>query len=282
MNPVIIKPHSEVLKRYVQYFLFFSKTDNSIFSYTTFPNNNLCLAIYKQNQVNYLNDRQTNHCILTHGNENFVSRLYGFHKMPFQVHVSAPVDQVCIVFYPSAAGAFTCTPYSDLMGLEHVFEAMFSGNNTFFLEQLFEEDDVVKRAGKLESFLLGKLNDQVSNKLKEALLLISKSNTENLSVEILARQLGLSEVSIFRLFKNHLGQNPKSFLKTLRFRTALDKMLTKKGSLTEVAYLNQYYDQAHLIKDFQSFSGHSPKHLVRKVALCQNDLAWIYDDDRFE
>ena len=60
MKSIIIKPKNEILKRYVQYFLYFKKTDNTILNYTTFPNNNLCLAIYKQNEINYINHHKTN------------------------------------------------------------------------------------------------------------------------------------------------------------------------------------------------------------------------------
>lgn len=268
-----------MLKRYVQYFLFFNKMDHSIQTYTTFPNNNLCLAIYKQNNVVYVNGQQLNNCIITEGSRNFVSRCYGFHKMPFHVNVNSFLDQVCIIFYPSALGAFSSERYEDLMNSDAVFEHIFHDKSSCFLEQLFAEHNLVKRAQKMESLLLKNLNYEIPNKLKEGLLLISKSNQENLTVEILARQLGISETSVFRLFKNHLGQNPKSFLKTTRFRMALDKMLKRKGSLTEIAYLNQYYDQAHLIKDFRSLSGHSPKHLMGKITSAQNDLLWIRDGE---
>lgn len=275
MNPIIIKPRNEILKRYVEYFLFFNKMNDGGLNYTTFPNNNLCLAIYKQNQVNY--DQRSNHCRITEGKGAFVSRLYGFHKMPFQVSLEVPLDQVCIVFYPSALGMFSHESYKDLMSSADVFEYLFLNKNAFFLEQLFSEENLVKRAQQLEALLLSNLNNEVPNKLKEGLLFISKSAQENLSVETLAREIGLSETSLFRLFKNHIGQNPKSFLKTLRFRMALDKMLHKQSTFTEIAYLNQYYDQAHLIKDFRALSGHSPKQLIEKVRLSQNDLVWICD-----
>lgn len=41
MNSTIIKPKNEILKKYVQYFLFFNKADHNALNYTTFPNKNL-------------------------------------------------------------------------------------------------------------------------------------------------------------------------------------------------------------------------------------------------
>lgn len=56
METIIIKPINEILKKYVQYFLFLRKSDSNLINYTTFPNSNLCLAIYRQNSVNYTSD----------------------------------------------------------------------------------------------------------------------------------------------------------------------------------------------------------------------------------
>lgn len=87
----------------------------------------------------------------------------------------------------------------------------------------------------------------------------------------------VSDSSLFRLFKNNLGQNPKSYLKTVRFRTILDEIKTGKHTITEIETLNQYYDQAHFIKDFKIFTGNTPKKLIEKVSVQQEDLTWIYN-----
>jgi len=276
MKSVIIRPQSELLKKHVQYFLFFKKTDGTPLKYTTFPNNNLCLALYKENRIAYDNHAGQNNCIITPGNKNFTSRLYGFHKTPFTADIHSCLDQICIIFYPSALRAFTRESYADLMHSDAVFDA-FAAQEDFMLEQLFEEDDFSKRAGKLEQLLLKNLNEGIPDKLKEALHLVSRHGTNNPTVETLARQLGTSTPTLFRLFKNHLGQNPKTYLKTLQFRNALNEILKGQDSLTSIALMHQFYDQAHFINDFKSFSGYSPRQLLDKVTVQQNDLAWIYE-----
>ncbi|SDW35564.1 helix-turn-helix transcriptional regulator [Flavobacterium degerlachei] len=277
MESIIIKPKNEILRKYIQYFLFFKNTENAILSYTTFPNNNLCLAIYKQNEIKHVNKSQTNRCIITQGSKPFVSKLYGFHKTPFQVDINSSLDQVCIIFHPSALRSFTNASYTDLMKSDTVFEDIFLNNNDFLLEQIFEEDDFAKRTQKLESLLLGNLKHEIPDKLKEGLYFISKNNNENLTVETLCKNLKISESSLFRLFKNNLGQNPKSYLKTIRFRNILDEIMLGQNTHTEVDYLNQYYDQAHFINDFKTHTGYSPKSLIEKVSVQQNDLTWIYN-----
>lgn len=277
MKSIIIKPKNEILKRYVQYFLYFKKTDNAILNYTTFPNNNLCLSIYKQNKIDYVNYAKTNNCTITQDDKYFVSKLYGFHKIPFQVNINSCLDQVCIVFYPSALKTFTNESYTDLLSSDSVFEDIFSNKNVFLLEQIFEENNFAKRTEILEALLLKNLKNEVPDKLKEALYFISKNNEENLATETLAEILKISDSSLFRLFKNNLGQNPKSYLKTIRFRNILDEIMIGQHTRTKVDYLNQYYDQAHYLKDFKIFTGNTPKKLTEKVSVEQDDLTWIYN-----
>jgi hypothetical protein len=169
MKAVIIKTKNEMLKKYVQYFLFFKKTDTQSLHYTTFPNNNLCLAIYKQNKVFYTRQSTINSCIITEGNQNFSARLYGFHKIPFQVDINSCLDQICIVFYPSALSAFTNKPYDYLLNSSSIFEDLFTNKQVPFLEQVFEEPDFTKRAEQLELLLLRNLKNDIPLKLKEAL-----------------------------------------------------------------------------------------------------------------
>lgn len=274
MQSVIIKPRNEQLKHYIQYFLFFRKTDSNFLTYTTFPNNNLCLAIYKENLIDYSNQQTINQCTITERRGKFTSKLYGFHKIPFHVDIHSPLDQVCIIFYPSALRVFTGESYDNLMQSDHV-QDLFPSADTNALEQLFEEKDFSKRANQLEQLLLRHLNIELPHKLKEALYTISTSNDQYLTVETLAKQLKISTPSLFRLFKQQLGQNPKSYLKTIRFRTVLNEVLNKQTTLTDIAHLNQFYDQAHFINDFKTFSGYSPNQLIHKISVQQTDLTWI-------
>ncbi|MFD2919278.1 helix-turn-helix domain-containing protein [Terrimonas rubra] len=276
MKSVIIKPRTDILKQYIQYFLFFKKTDSDFLHYTTFPNSNLCLAIYKENNVNYITSKTGNSCIIKQGNTSFASKFYGFHKMPFSVDVNSPLDQICIIFHPSALRAFSGEKYNDLMLADNVSD-IFSVADTAVFEKIFEESDFSKRAEIIEHLLVCNLKFEIPNKLKEALFFISKYNDDNLTVEALAKMLVISTPTLFRLFNNHLGQSPKAYLKTIRFRSALNEMLNRQHSLTSIAYLNQYYDQAHFINDFRLFSGCSPRQLCDKVSVRHNALAWIYN-----
>jgi len=277
MESLVIKPQNAVLKKYIDYFLFFKKTSDQLISYATFPNNNLCLAIYKNNNITYTRGSAANYCTINPGSSRYKSRLLGFHKMPFKVEINGTLDQICILFHPAALSVFTRTPYEDLINTDQVFNLLFKDKGDFILEQLFEEESHSFRAEKIEELLLANLNDQLPAKLMEAFQLIA-DDRQDLSIDILAKRLSVSTPTLFRIFKNNVGMNPKTYIKTLRFRNVLNEILNQQNPLTNIALANNYFDQAHFINDFKSLSGYSPSQLLDKVSIEQQNLAWIYNN----
>ncbi len=85
------------------------------------------------------------------------------------------------------------------------------------------------------------------------------------SIQSFVSNLNLSRRQVERLFKEYTGLSPKSFLSLLKFRTAIETYLTKKTSLTELAYNCNYYDQSHFIHDFYRFSGYKPKAYFESI-----------------
>lgn len=280
LNTVIVKPESQVLKQYVDYFLFLRKKDDSAVGYTTFPNNNLCLAIYRHNHIDYQQGANVNRCLISAGRQEFTSRIYGFHNMPFRVDIEQKLDQVCIIFLPAALKAFIRLNFDKIDHAEQVFEQLFQPKDRYFLEQLFDESDPFQQARKLEKLLLDQLEEHRITKIREALyhLSLAQPHHPNFSVEMLCQKLGVSDTTLFRLFKTSLGQNPQKYLKTIRFRHALKDLTTTQVPLTTIALRHHYYDQAHFIKDFKTFTGYSPKKLLNEVSIQQQALTWIYQE----
>ena len=88
----------------------------------------------------------------------------------------------------------------------------------------------------------------------------------DLSMRQVARELGLSHRRFIQLFTAHVGLTPKLFCRLLRFRRA--RALaggSDPPSWAQIAVACGYYDQPHLIADFQQFSGLSPAEYLRRL-----------------
>jgi AraC-like DNA-binding protein len=83
------------------------------------------------------------------------------------------------------------------------------------------------------------------------------------SVRGVAERVGLSQRRFIQIFTAHVGLTPKLFCRVLRFQYArefIDQSATLNWS--RVALACGYYDQSHLIHDFQEFSGLSPTNYL--------------------
>ena len=80
-----------------------------------------------------------------------------------------------------------------------------------------------------------------------------------LSVPDIADELGVSERSLERRFKQAVGIAPKTFSRIARFQTVVRAFQSGKTlNLLDTALDCGYYDQSHLNRDFNEFAGQSP------------------------
>ncbi|HZP65365.1 MAG TPA: helix-turn-helix transcriptional regulator [Rudaea sp.] len=83
------------------------------------------------------------------------------------------------------------------------------------------------------------------------------------TVAALGRHVGLSREHLSRRFREQVGLTPKAYANILRFERALALARHGSGAWSEIAADCGYYDQAHLIRDFQRYAGRTPASLLR-------------------
>jgi AraC-like DNA-binding protein len=107
--------------------------------------------------------------------------------------------------------------------------------------------------------------------LLQAIQLINASDG-SLPVHALLKQLKVTERMLERKFKLSTGITPKQYSGIVRMNVSAKKLkrLHHSESLTSIAYDNDYFDQAHFIKDFKKYTGITPwqyQHSVSPLAL---------------
>lgn len=125
----------------------------------------------------------------------------------------------------------------------------------------------------MEQVLIGRLHRSPRRRraIAAALDAFGPSGT-GASVRDVARDVGLCQRRFSRLFAVQVGLTPKVFCRILRFqqvRTLADRV--EKPDWVQIASTCGYFDQSHLINDFQEFSGFSPTQYLRRLRPNQKD-----------
>jgi AraC-like DNA-binding protein len=77
-------------------------------------------------------------------------------------------------------------------------------------------------------------------------------------VDDLARVTGLSTRQLQRICAKETGMAPRSYLRLLRFRTAISGIQSPTAGLADTAAASGYSDQAHMTREFRSLGGLPP------------------------
>jgi AraC-like DNA-binding protein len=120
----------------------------------------------------------------------------------------------------------------------------------------------------LNRYLAGRLQGaQRSDLALEAMQLIQRSRGL-LSLSTLRETLGVGERALQRAFDGSVGLSPKQAVRIMRFRHAV-ALLRRKPALTlsRIALLTGYADQAHFTREFRALAGVTPGYFGREQAL---------------
>jgi AraC-like DNA-binding protein len=92
------------------------------------------------------------------------------------------------------------------------------------------------------------------------------------SVRDVARDVGICQRRFSKVFAAQVGLTPKVFCRVLRFqRVQTLAGQIEKPDWARIASTCGYFDQSHLINDFQEFSGFSPTEYLRRLRQHQQD-----------
>jgi hypothetical protein len=189
----------------------------------------------------------------------------GQRTKPYYIEPTGNVYSFAICFYPYGFANFVNTPLKDLVDKETAIEKLFGTIPAKALEQeITQASNTQQRIEIIEKFLLNKLSDAltIENIVKATVDALVCTNGSTSINTILKNDLSKRR-QLERNFKKQIGISPKQLGKVIRLQAALKMLLNEEGEkLTNIAYENEYYDQAHFNKDFREFTGVNPSEFL--------------------
>lgn len=274
MEIKIFKPQNKELQNYIDsfYILEHSRNEKKI-SYLTFPSV-ISFVSVELNSESIITSKKiiTRFSDSTSINTSLVCR---FNK-PICFQYEGDIKEICIYFKPLGLNAFlakslevystgyynTFVPFSDY---EKCMKTILSIKNKNLL------------AKSLESYWANKIIGFDHHFLYNAIHLIQENY--NIKTSDIAKACKVSQKTLIAHFKKHLCKTPSEYKKILRFRNALSikQHSTKNTKLTELSYIIDFFDQSHMVSDFKSLTGFSPKVFFKNLKTIEgSNIHWIF------
>jgi len=165
-----------------------------------------------------------------------------------------------IHFKPGGAFPFLGV-MADVLANTHVdLETLWGFAARRLRERLCEASTATERFQLLEETLIKHLFRPMEHHYAVSTALELFGRRIDVTVREIAKTLGLSERRFIQVFKTEVGVTPKLFSRVQRFQQlrATIHRQEKKADWAGIAMESGYFDQSHMIRDFQEFSGLTP------------------------
>ncbi len=194
------------------------------------------------------------------------SLISGLNSNFFDVTTCGDSGVIAITFYPHGASHFLNFPLSKIEDASIDLRDIFKLKEIKEIEeQICAANSLIERIKIIERFLISCFKPIKTNDLlliKRGVELINQSKGQ-INASELSKKLLLTNKSLERKFSALLGKTPKQFMRIVRFQgIILDFSSSGNKHLTQLAYDNGYFDQAHFVKDFKDLSGYTPKEFL--------------------
>jgi AraC-like DNA-binding protein len=172
-------------------------------------------------------------------------------------------QQACVLgihFKPGGAFPFFKFPADELHNQHIGLKDLWGSEAVFLRERLLAAQTPQEKFRVLEEGLLARAFKPLERHPAVAFALSMFGGVRcPRSVSDVSDQIGLSSRRFIQVFSDQVGLTPKLFCRVQRFQQVLKMLHTGQDhDWANVAAACGYYDQAHFIHDFKSFSGINP------------------------
>ncbi len=270
LNPKIFEPHVKLTAFVKRYWTLDGQKENTPLKNTIVPDGTVKLIFHYGDT--YKHHSQT-------GKTTILPKcfLIGQLTKPYVIEPIGVTGSFVVQFKPNGFLTFTSIPIKKMENTAVPLDKLFGENGKKLGELILNANATSERIQIMETFLFKELADKktIDNIVNSTVETIFHANGQ-FSVNEFSKSNNINRRQLARKFSLTIGLSPKQLAKTIRIQKTLKVLLNEEiKSLTDLAYKNEYYDQAHFIKEFREFTGLTPKEFFR------NDLkmSLIFDKE---
>jgi AraC-like DNA-binding protein len=166
-------------------------------------------------------------------------------------------------FRPGGAHALVRVAVSELATRDVDLEDLFGGAARRLRLRLLETPCPFQRLALLADWLRGLAEEPHMDAVVAHAIQRLEAAPDVTRIRLLARDCGLSEKQLGKLFRRHVGMTPKRYARLLRFRgVAGQAHSSTEVDWSQLAIDGGYCDQAHLAHEFRRFAGITPSAFI--------------------
>lgn len=195
------------------------------------------------------------------GGDGSASVASGARCEPSIIHMAGRVEHVTVTLRPGGMAALLGVPAGELAAEDVPLDALWGALATEALERLSGTPPTAARAAAIEAVLVDRLAARVPRAdatAAEAVRMIDRARGR-IRVRELAAALGIGERRLEQVFQRDVGLSPKAVCRIARFRSTVSLLQREPHrAWTDLAYGCGFYDQSHLVNEFQALAGLAP------------------------
>ncbi len=194
--------------------------------------------------------------------------LYGQTIEPVKFSTTGPFCAIGIYFYPHALKIIFGLDADELTNTCMDLLLLPNKKKHPLADQLANTPAATEQVKAIAEYLFSQmvLNSAKNDRIAEFALTKLIQSKGSASLKEVQRTLQLTERTFERRFRQTVGISAKLFSKIRRFQEGLHQLRNNKyEKLSDIAYDNDYSDQAHFIRTFKEFTGHSPNQYQKQV-----------------
>lgn len=203
------------------------------------------------------------------GSPGAASVAVGARCQPSLIRMAGRIEHVTVTLRPGGMAALLGVPAGELAAADVPLDTLWGARAAQAVERMAVTPPTVARAAALQAVLMEVLaaRDASPDALAAQGVRRIREARGRIRVRELALALGVGERRLEQVFHRHVGLSPKQACRIARFRSTVALLQRQPArGWSELAYDCGFYDQSHLVNEFQALAGLAPDEFRRRGA----------------